>query len=219
MLDIEKIRQDFPILTREVYGKPLVYLDNAATSQKPRCVIDTITDGYTRINANVHRGVHRLSQESTDGHEHARRRVQQFLNAASDREIIFTRGTTESINLVAHSFGQAFLHDGDEVIISEMEHHANIVPWQLLQETRHIRLRVIPIDDRGVLDMEAFAAAFNERPGWSPSPMSRMYWARSIPSRRLSTWPTGTRYRYSSTGAQVPCTTGSTCRLSMSTSM
>ncbi len=163
MLDIEKIRQDFPILTREVYGKPLVYLDNAATSQKPRCVIDTITDGYTRINANVHRGVHRLSQEATDGHEHARRRVQQFLNAASDREIIFTRGTTESINLVAHSFGQAFLHDGDEVIISEMEHHANIVPWQLLQATRRIRLRVIPIDDRGVLDMEAFAAAFNEK--------------------------------------------------------
>ena len=163
MLDIDKIREDFPILSREVYGKPLVYLDNAATSQKPRCVIETITDGYTRINANVHRGVHRLSQEATDGHEHARRRVQQFLNAASEKEIIFTRGTTESINLVAHSFGEAFLHDGDEVIISEMEHHANIVPWQLLQSERKIALRVIPIDDRGVLDMEALASAFNEK--------------------------------------------------------
>ncbi len=162
MLDIDKIREDFPILAREVYGKPLVYLDNAATSQKPRCVIETITDGYTRINANVHRGVHRLSQEATDGHEHARRRVQQFLNAASEKEIIFTRGTTESINLVAHSFGEAFLHDGDEVIISEMEHHANIVPWQLLQSERKIALRVIPID-RGVLDMEALASAFNEK--------------------------------------------------------
>lgn len=163
MYDIQQIRADFPILGRTVYGKPLVYLDNAATSQKPRCVIETITDGYTRINANVHRGVHRLSQEATDGHEHARRRVQQFLNAASEKEIIFTRGTTESINLVAHSFGEAFLHDGDEVIISEMEHHANIVPWQLLQSERKIALRVIPIDDRGVLDMEALASAFNEK--------------------------------------------------------
>ena len=163
MLDIDKIREDFPILAREVYGKPLVYLDNAATSQKPRCVIETITDGYTRINANVHRGVHRLSQEATDGHEHARRRVQQFLNAASEKEIIFTRGTTESINLVAHSFGEAFLHVGEEVILSEMEHHANIVPWQLLQSERKIALRVIPIDDRGVLDMEALASAFNEK--------------------------------------------------------
>ena len=163
MLDIDKIREDFPILARQVDGKRLVDLDNAATSQKPRCVIETITDGYTRINANVHRGVHRLSQEATDGHEHARRRVQQFLNAASEKEIIFTRGTTESINLVAHSFGEAFLHDGDEVIISEMEHHANIVPWQLLQSERKIALRVIPIDDRGVLDMEALASAFNEK--------------------------------------------------------
>ena len=163
MLDIDKIREDFPILSREVYGKPLVYLDNAATSQKPRCVIETITDGYTRINANVHRGVHRLSQEATDGHEPARRRVHHFLTAASEKEIIFTRGTTESINLVAHSFGEAFLHDGDEVIISEMEHHANIVPWQLLQSERKIALRVIPIDDRGVLDMEALASAFNEK--------------------------------------------------------
>lgn len=162
MYYISHIRQDFPILTREVYGKSLVYLDNAATTQKPQCVIDTITDGYTRINANVHRGVHRLSQEATDGHEHARRRVQQYLNATHEYEIIFTRGTTEAINLVAHSFGQAFLHDGDEIIISEMEHHANIVPWQLLQATRDIHLRVIPIDDRGVLDMEAYRAAFNE---------------------------------------------------------
>ncbi len=162
MLDISRIREDFPILTREVYGKPLVYLDNAATTQKPRSVIDTITDGYSRINANVHRGVHRLSQESTDGHEQARRRVQQYINAAHEYEIIFTRGTTEAINLVAHSFGQEYLHDGDEVIISEMEHHANIVPWQLLQSTRKIILRIIPIDENGMLDIEAYKASFNE---------------------------------------------------------
>ena len=163
MPDINQIRQDFPILTREVYGKPLVYLDNAATTQKPQCVIDAITDSYTRINANVHRGVHRLSQESTDGLEQARRRVRQFLNASHEREIIFTRGTTESINLVAHSFGAAFLHDGDEVILSEMEHHANIVPWQLLQSRKNIRLRIAPIDDSGALDMNALRALFNEK--------------------------------------------------------
>ncbi len=163
MPDINAIRKDFPILAREVYGKPLVYFDNAATTQKPQCVIDAIVKGYTQHNANVHRGVHRLSQEATDGHEQARRRVQQFLNAAHAHEIIFTRGTTEAINLVAHSFGMTFLHDGDEVIISEMEHHANIVPWQLLKAYRNITLRIAPIDDRGVLDTDACRSLFNER--------------------------------------------------------
>ena len=163
MPDINAIRKDFPILAREVYGKPLVYFDNAATTQKPQCVIDAIVEGYTQHNANVHRGVHRLSQEATDGHEQARRRVQQFLNAAHAHEIVFTRGTTESINLVAHSFGMTFLHDGDEVIISEMEHHANIVPWQLLKTYRDITLRIAPIDDRGVLDTDACRSLFNER--------------------------------------------------------
>ena len=163
MPDINAIRKDFPILAREVYGKPLVYFDNAATTQKPQCVIDAIVEGYTQHNANVHRGVHRLSQEATDGHEQARRRVQQFLNAAHAHEIVFTRGTTESINLVAHSFGMTFLHDGDEVIISEMEHHANIVPWQLLKTYRNITVRIAPIDDRGVLDTDACRSLFNER--------------------------------------------------------
>lgn len=163
MPDINAIRKDFPILAREVYGKPLVYFDNAATTQKPQCVIDAIVEGYTQHNANVHRGVHRLSQEATDGHEQARRRVQQFLNAAHAHEIVFTRGTTESINLVAHSFGMSFLHNGDEVIISEMEHHANIVPWQLLKTYRNITLRIAPIDDRGVLDTDACRSLFNER--------------------------------------------------------
>ena len=163
MPDINAIRKDFPILARKVYGKPLVYFDNAATTQKPQCVIDAIVEGYTQHNANVHRGVHRLSQEATDGHEQARRRVQQFLNAAHAHEIVFTRGTTESINLVAHSFGMTFLHDGDEVIISEMEHHANIVPWQLLKTYRNITLRIAPIDDRGVLDTDACQSLFNER--------------------------------------------------------
>ena len=163
MPDINAIRKDFPILAREVYGKPLVYFDNAATTQKPQCVIDAIVKGYTQHNANVHRGVHRLSQEATDGHEQARRRVQQFLNAAHAHEIVFTRGTTESINLVAHSFGMTFLHDGDEVIISEMEHHANIVPWQLLKTYRNITLRIAPIDDKGVLDTDACRSLFNER--------------------------------------------------------
>ena len=163
MLDIQKIRNDFPILKQKVYGKPLVYFDNAATSQTPECVVDTIRDGYDRINANVHRGVHFLSQEATEGHENARKRVQQYLHAAHDYEIIFTRGTTESINLVASSFGDAFLKDGDEIILSEMEHHANIVPWQLLQNQKKIILRVVPIDENGELKMDVFRSLFNEK--------------------------------------------------------
>ena len=136
MFDVGKIREDFPILSRKVYGKPLVYLDNAATGQKPRRVIDCERRLYEEFNGNVHRGVHTLSQEATDAHEAARRRVQQFIGAASPSEIVFTRGTTEAINLVASSFGDEFLHDGDEVILTVMEHHADIVPWQLLHSSQ-----------------------------------------------------------------------------------
>ncbi len=163
MLDIAKIREDFPILNRTVSGRPLIYLDNTATSQTPRCVVDHIADTYYRVNANVHRGVHTLSQEATDAHEAARSRVQRFINAPSSSQVIFTRGTTEAINLVASSFGEAFLHDGDEIILTVMEHHANIVPWQLLQRRRAIKLQVVPINKRGELNLEVYRSLFNER--------------------------------------------------------
>lgn len=157
------IRADFPILQREVYGKPLVYLDNAATTQKPRTVIDAISEAYCTVNANVHRGVHRLSQEATDLHEAARDTVRRFIGARSTAEILFTRGTTESLNLLATSFGEAFMNEGDEVIVSEMEHHSNIVPWQLLAERRGVVVRVIPITDEGELDLDAFRSLLSER--------------------------------------------------------
>ena len=160
---VDEIRKDFPILTREVYGKPLVYLDNAATTQKPRCVIDAISDEYCSVNANVHRGVHFLSQQATQLHEDAREVVRNFINARSTAEIVFTRGTTESLNLVASSFGEAFLKEGDEVIVSEMEHHSNIVPWQLLRDKKGIVLKVIPIDDCGRLKLEALEALLTPR--------------------------------------------------------
>lgn len=160
---VDEIRKDFPILTREVYGKPLVYLDNAATTQKPRCVIDAISDEYCSVNANVHRGVHFLSQQATQLHEDAREMVRNFINARSTAEIVFTRGTTESLNLVASSFGEAFLKEGDEVIVSEMEHHSNIVPWQLLRDKKGIVLKVIPIDDCGRLKLEALEALLTPR--------------------------------------------------------
>ena len=163
MLDIQEIRRDFPILAREVYGRPLVYLDNGATTQKPRCVVDAMTDEYLNVNANVHRGVHYLSQQATELHEAARETVRRFVNARSTAEIIFTRGTTESINLVASSFGQAFLHDGDEVILTAMEHHSNIVPWQLLQARTRIVIKVCPLTDEGRLDLEAFEGLFSPR--------------------------------------------------------
>lgn len=162
-MDIQKIRQDFPILGRTVYGKPLVYLDNAATTQKPRCVIEAITREYYSANANVHRGVHFLSQQATELHEAAREAVRRFIHARSTNEIVFTRGTTESINLVAGSFGEAFMQEGDEVIVSQMEHHSNIVPWQLLQGRKGIRLNVIPVSDSGELDLQAFAAMLSPR--------------------------------------------------------
>ena len=155
-------RADFPILTQTVYAKPLVYLDNAATTQKPRQVIEAMTEEYYTVNANVHRGVHRLSQLATDLHEQSRETVRQFLGARSTREIIFTRGTTESINLVASCYGE-LLQEGDEVILSEMEHHSNIVPWQLLEKRRGIRLRVIPITDEGQLQLDAYEQLFTPR--------------------------------------------------------
>lgn len=161
--NVEDIRQDFPILQRDVYGRPLVYLDNAATTQKPRSVVEAISNEYYSTNANVHRGVHFLSQKATDLHEAARERVRQFINARSTTEVLFTRGTTESLNLVASSFGEAFLKEGDEVIVSVMEHHSDIVPWQLLRERKGIVIRVIPMDDSGRLDLEAYERLFSER--------------------------------------------------------
>lgn len=161
--NVEDICQDFPILQREVYGRPLVYLDNAATTQKPRSVVEAISNEYFSTNANVHRGVHFLSQKATDLHEAARERVRQFINARSTAEVLFTRGTTESLNLVASSFGEAFLKEGDEVIVSVMEHHSDIVPWQLLRERKGIVIRVIPMDDSGRLDLEAYERLFSER--------------------------------------------------------
>ena len=161
--DINKIREEFPILGREVYGKPLVYLDNGATTQKPRSVVEAMTHEYYNVNANVHRGVHFLSQQATELHEQARETVRRFLNARSTAEIVFTRGTTESINLVATTFGDAILKEGDEVIVSEMEHHSNIVSWQLVQARKGIRLRVIPITDEGELRLDEYEKLFNER--------------------------------------------------------
>lgn len=152
--DLHKVRADFPILSREVYGKPLVYFDNAATTQKPQCVIDKITEMYTTVNANVHRGVHFLSQAATDEHEASRRSVQEFINASSSNEIVFTRGTTESINLVASSFCREFCREGDELMITAMEHHSNIVPWQLQCEYYGLKLKILPINSKGELVLD-----------------------------------------------------------------
>ena len=163
MYDVKKIRDDFPILGRTVYGKPLVYFDNAATTQKPRMVVDSIADEYYSVNANVHRGVHFLSQQATDLHEEAREKVRAFINAKKTDEIIFTRGTTEAINLLVDSFGNEFMSEGDEVIISAMEHHSNIVPWQILAAKRGISIRVIPINDTGELLLDEYEKLFTER--------------------------------------------------------
>lgn len=160
MYDISAVREDFPILGREVYKRPLVYLDNAATTQKPRAVVEAITNEYYSVNANVHRGVHFLSQQATDLHEAARETVRKFINARTTAEVVFTRGTTESLNLVAASYGQAFLHEGDEVILTVMEHHSNIVPWQFLRERTGIVIKVVPMDDAGHLDLEAYEQLF-----------------------------------------------------------
>ena len=163
MYDIQKIREDFPILSRTVYGKPLIYLDNGATTQKPKCVVDAIVDEYYSVNANVHRGVHFLSQQATNLHEASRETVRQFINARSISEIIFTRGTTESINLVASSFTDAFMKEGDEVIVSVMEHHSNIVSWQIQALRKGIVLKVIPMNDRGELLIDEYEKLFSPR--------------------------------------------------------
>lgn len=161
--DVNAIRRDFPILSTTVYGRPLVYLDNAATTQKPLCVLDAMRHEYLNANANVHRGVHYLSQQATELHEAARETVRRFINAGKTEEVIFTRGTTESINLVASSFCEEFMKEGDEIIVSVMEHHSNIVPWQLQAARRGVAVRVIPMNDEGELDMEAYAGMFTER--------------------------------------------------------
>ena len=162
-MNINNIRSDFPILSRKVYDNPLVYLDNAATTQKPRCVVDKITEMYYTLNSNVHRGVHYLSQEATQAHEGSRKTVQRFINARSANEIVFTRGATESINLVASSFCSEFCKEGDEILITEMEHHSNIVPWQLQGDMRGIKLQVAPINDDGELIVEEFEKKINPR--------------------------------------------------------
>ena len=160
---LQHIRADFPILSEKIYNKDLIYFDNGATTQKPRCVVEKIEYGYYHLNANIHRGVHYLSQKATEAHEAARTTVAEFLNAAKREEIIFTRGTTEAINLVASSFGEKFCKTGDEVVISVMEHHSNIVPWQMLCERKGMKLRVVPMNDRGELDMEVFRSLLNNK--------------------------------------------------------
>ncbi|MDD6552658.1 MAG: cysteine desulfurase [Prevotellaceae bacterium] len=163
MYDIAQIRSDFPILSRTVYDKPLVYLDNAATTQKPLCVLDAMRKEYLNVNANVHRGVHWMSQQATELHEAARETVRKFINAAKTTEIVFTRGTTEGINLVASSFAEDFMKEGDEVIVTVMEHHSDIVPWQLQARRKGIVLKVIPMSDDGILDLEAYQQLFSEK--------------------------------------------------------
>ena len=163
MYNPHTVRKDFPILSREVYGRPLVYLDNAATTQKPLCVLDAMRDEYLNVNANVHRGVHYLSQQATDLHEAARERVRRFINARKIEEVVFTRGTTEAINLVAQTFSESQMKESDEIIVSEMEHHSNIVPWQLQATKRGIRLRVIPLRNDYRLDLDAFRQLFTDR--------------------------------------------------------
>ncbi len=163
MFDISKVREDFPILSRRVHGKPLVYLDNGATTQKPLCVLDAMRDEYLNENANVHRGVHYLSVKATELHERARETVRRFINAGSTAEIVFTRGTTEGLNLVAATFTEEFMSQGDEVIVSVMEHHSNIVPWQLAAKRKGIVVKVIPMGDDGVLDMDAYRNLFSDR--------------------------------------------------------
>lgn len=161
--DVQRVREDFPILSRTVNGKPLVYLDNGATTQKPKQVVDAIQAYYTHINSNIHRGVHHLSQQATDAYEITRRKVRGFINAAHEHEVILTSGTTHGINLVASCFGKAFIKPGDEIIISAMEHHSNIVPWHMLCEDRGAVLRIIPVTEEGELDMDAYRALLNER--------------------------------------------------------
>ncbi|HPW65388.1 MAG TPA: aminotransferase class V-fold PLP-dependent enzyme, partial [Candidatus Omnitrophota bacterium] len=162
-LDVAKVREDFPVLHERVYGKPLIYLDNAATTQKPKIVIETIKQFYSRENANIHRGIFCLSERATRRYENARLKVKEFLGAASEKEIVFVRGATEAINLVAQTWGRAFLGKGDEVLITHMEHHSNIVPWQILREEKGIKLKVAPVDDAGELIMEEFRKLLTDK--------------------------------------------------------
>jgi len=162
-MDIEKIRKDFPILSQTVYGKPLVYLDNAATTQKPQCVIDRIVEFYTQYNANIHRGVHYMAEKATEVYEAARLKVKEFINAKSRTEIVFTKGSTEAMNTLAYSFGEAYIHEGDEIIISEMEHHSNIVPWQLMAGRKNAKIKVLPFDDNGELIEGALESLISEK--------------------------------------------------------
>ncbi|MDD3387010.1 MAG: aminotransferase class V-fold PLP-dependent enzyme, partial [Prevotella sp.] len=163
MYDINKVREDFPILSRQVHGKPLVYLDNAATTQKPLRMLNAMQDEYLNVNSNVHRGVHWMSQQATELYEQARETVREFINAPTTNDIVFTRGTTESINLVATVFCESMMQEGDEIIVSAMEHHSNIVPWQLQGQRKGKKLRVIPMNDDGTLDIEAYKNLFNEK--------------------------------------------------------
>ncbi len=163
MFDVQKIREDFPILKQEIYGKPLVYLDNGATAQKPQCVIDKLMHLYTHSNANIHRAAHRLSEQATEEYEAAREKVRAFIHAGSTREVVFTSGSTLSINLVAYSFGEKFVHEGDNVIVSEMEHHSNLVPWQLLCERKKAHLRMLPFSDDGALEVDKLPGLIDGR--------------------------------------------------------
>ena len=163
MYDVNKVRKDFPILERKIYGRPLVYLDNAATTQKPLCVLDAMREEYLNVNANVHRGVHWMSQQATELHEAARETIRKFINAGSTSEIVFTRGTTEGVNLIASTFSDEFLNEGDEVIVSVMEHHSNIVPWQLQAKKKGLRLKVIPMTDKGDLMIDEYKKLFTDK--------------------------------------------------------
>ena len=176
MLNINKIREDFPILDKRIHGKPLVYLDNAATTQKPNVVLDEIVEFYSSINSNIHRGVHHLSEQASDAYENARKTVKDFINAKSVSEIVFTSGTTEAINLVANSFGNKFISEGDEIIVSEMEHHSNIVPWQFLCERKKALLKVAPFDNDGILIIDELKKLITEKTKLI-SFMYRMRWA------------------------------------------
>ena len=162
-INIANIRKDFPLLGKEVYGKPLIYFDNAATTQKPSCVVERIRSNYYNANANIHRGVHFLSQIATEAHEAARETVRSFIGAKSTNEIIFTRGTTEAINLVASSFGKSQCSEGDEIIITQMEHHSNIVPWQILRDDKGINLKVIPFDENGILNVDLLESLISDK--------------------------------------------------------
>ena len=163
MYDINKIRKDFPILSRKIYDKPLVYLDNAATTQKPLCVLDAMREEYLNVNSNVHRGIHWMSQQATELHEAARETVRKFINARNTAEVVFTRGTTEGLNLIASSYSDEFMQTGDEVIVSEMEHHSNIVPWQLAAQRKGIVVKVIPITDKGEVNLDKFVDLFTSK--------------------------------------------------------